>query len=434
MYLNEHTSSSPERDLLSNPYVRWGLMLVGIFIGFLALDIMLRRPLLRELAYVKRELATVEQDMQELIGTTGQAWETSNLLSALNAQKRQVEPARAALADLREFRQSVEMEAQKTSDAVASLNQIIELQQRVSSQRESLSDVEKIWSDVVGLHDRLLAEKEAQQNAVVSLNRVSQLHKQACDTAKDAERAAIEVQKLGDLRTKVLENSAGVEDAQKNAAELIALKDTISKANDVSFVQQAADRLLALRDSLIATDDRTEKSQAHAQELLSLRDELNATAEDTQAATQTWADLKKLERGLRAAGGDIAESVETLELLTDLSEEFRQQTQSLAGLRKSLMDIVMLETTVGRALRVLEPLAQLRNLQRLSDTEVKAAARAILDQRASKLTHGNGSDVADAAKRLPDEDRLFQDKPQSEISERLVPPPQDLIEEGDPIN
>ena len=47
---NEQTQISPERDLLNNPYIRWSLMIVGVSIGFLVLDIMMRRPLLRELA------------------------------------------------------------------------------------------------------------------------------------------------------------------------------------------------------------------------------------------------------------------------------------------------------------------------------------------------------------------------------------------------
>ena len=98
---------------------------------------------------------------------------------------------------------------------------------------------------------------------------------------------------------------------------------------------------------------------------------------------------------MRAAASAVTDAVETLELLTDLGTELRQQTESIAGLRKSLMEVVMLETTIGRALRVLEPLAQLKNLTRLSEPEVRAAARAILDQRGAKLSRRDNTGVAD---------------------------------------
>lgn len=138
-------------------------------------------------------------------------------------------------------------------------------------------------------------------------------------------------------------------------------------------MQEAANQLLALRDSLRSSDDSTEQSQAHAKELLTLRDDLAANVEDTQIAHRHWASVRKLEADMKVAGGDIANAIETLELLTDLGTELRGQTQLLAGMRQMLAEFVMLESTIGRAMRVLEPLAQLKNLTRLSEAEVRAA-------------------------------------------------------------
>ncbi len=432
LYVHDQSEMSQEKDLLNNPYVRWGLMLVGMAICFLALDILLRRPLLRELALVRHELASVEVRLHDIAGAKDQAWETSNLLSALNAQKKQLEPAKNALTGLREFRQRVEMEAQKTSDAVASLDQMIELQKRVASQHESVANVEQVLSEVVKLHERLLAQKSAQQEAAASLNRVAVLNQQMRDTAKDSETAAVEVQKLGDLRTKVLESSAGVEAALTATAELIALKDTVRKADDVAAVQEAANKLLSLRDSLKPTDNSTEQSQFHTSQLLSLRDEIAASAEDTQVASRNWANVRKLEADMRLAGKDITQSIETLEVLTDLGTELRQQTESIASLRKSLMDVVMLETTIGRVMKVLEPLTQLKTLTRLSDGEIRAAARAIIEQRGTKVTRREAGDSDRTQLKLPHEDELFQDEPPKVLGERLVPIPRDLDDDSEP--
>lgn len=432
MNLNDTPSSSAEKDLMNAPVVRWGLMLIGIAFVFLAMDILLRRPLLNELASVKRDLASIEKGLHDLVGAKDVAWETNHLLSALQAQKRQLESARAALGDVREFRMSVESEAQQTGDAVASLDRIAELQKRVVSQREQSADVEQVLADIIKLHERLISQKPAQQDAVTSVNRMVELHQQVRDAVKESEVAAVEVQKLGDLRTKVLENAAGVEDAQRSTAELIALKDSVRKADDVVAVQEAANQLLALRDSLRPSDDSTEQSQVHAKELLTLRDDLAANVEDTQIAHRNWASVRKLEGDMKQAGGDIANAIETLELLTDLSVELRGQSQSLAGLRQTLTEVAMLETTIGRAMRVLEPLAQLKNLTRLSEAEVRAAARAILDQRNSKLSRHDDLQPAPPATKRPLEDSLFSDEPPPVIGNRLVPIPHDPGENNEP--
>ena len=184
MSLQENNSTYTEKELLRSPIVRWGLMLVGIAIGFLTLDILLCRPMMQELESVKRELVTVEKSLRDLVGVKEVAWETSHLLSALQTQKKQLESARAALGELREFRQSVETEAQQTGDAVASLDRIVQLQKRVAGQGESVVAVDKILSEIVKLHERLVSEKQTQEAAVASLNRVLELHKQARETGQ----------------------------------------------------------------------------------------------------------------------------------------------------------------------------------------------------------------------------------------------------------
>lgn len=432
MSLTAHVDSSVEKDLMNIPVVRWGLALIGIAIAFLAMDLLLRRPLMNELASVKRDLANVERSLHDLVGVNDVAGKTNHLLSALQAQKRQLEPARAALGDIREFRMSVENEAQHTGDAVASWDRIAELQKRVVSQREQSADVEQVLAGIVKLYESLISQKPVQQEAVTSVNRMVELHLQLRDAAKESEVAAVEVQKLGDLRTKVLENASGVESAQRSAAELIALKDSLHKADDVAAVQESANQLLALRDSFRSSDDSTEQSQTHAKELLTLRDELAANVEDTQIAHRHWASVRKLEAEMKLAGGDIANAIETLELLTDLGTELRGQTQLLAGMRQTLTEIAMLETTIGRAMRVLEPLAQLKNLTRLNEAEVRAAARAILEQRNSKLSRHDELQPAPPAPKLPLEDSLFSNEPPPVIDNRLVPTPRDLGENNEP--
>lgn len=375
---HHYPTPSAEKELLSHPVVRWGIVLMGFVTGCLVIDLFLRRPLLNELASVRRELALVEKSLDALAGTKESIEEANDLLSAMQAQKRHLETARAALEEIRDFRQSVEAESQKTAELSARWKQITDL------------------------------------------------HAQIVEAGPETDAATVDIEKLGNLRTKVLEHTAGVEQAQKIAAELASLKDKIRQMDDLESVQSTAKQLLALRDALLPRDDSTEQAQAHATELLTLRDEVAANVEDTQIAKNRWASVRQLEADMRQAGGDIAQAIETLELLTDLGTELRNQTQAIAAVRQSLLEVAMLETTVGRALRVLEPLAQLRNLSRLSDTEVRAAARAILDQRNARLSQRDAIAPLPAKSLSPEPKLDFAEEPLFPSENRLAPLPSDL--------
>ena len=50
------------------------------------------------------------------------------------------------------------------------------------------------------------------------------------------------------------------------------------------------------------------------------------------------------------------------------------------------MEIVLLETTITRVTRALEPMTQLGNIRRLNDGDLRDAARTILEQRQTRIT------------------------------------------------
>jgi len=67
-------------------------------------------------------------------------------------------------------------------------------------------------------------------------------------------------------------------------------------------------------------------------------------------------------------------------------------------MREGLMQIVLMENTLGRVARLLEPLSQIANVRRLSDQELRAAARSILDNRSTRI-----SSKPEALQKVPQE-------------------------------
>jgi hypothetical protein len=95
-------------------------------------------------------------------------------------------------------------------------------------------------------------------------------------------------------------------------------------------------------------------------------------------------------------------------------------------MREGLLQIVLLEGTLGRVAKLLEPLAQIANVRRLSDRELREAARSILENRSTRI-----SSKPEAPRPLPVESTTdpFPPAPESatgpsaESEVEQVPPP-----------
>ena len=66
-------------------------------------------------------------------------------------------------------------------------------------------------------------------------------------------------------------------------------------------------------------------------------------------------------------------------------------------MHESLLQIVLMENTLGRVARLLEPLSQIANVRRLSDHELRAAARSILESRSTRI-----SSKPESPRQIPD--------------------------------
>jgi transcriptional regulator of met regulon len=114
--------------------------------------------------------------------------------------------------------------------------------------------------------------------------------------------------------------------------------------------------------------------------------------------------------------------VQTLEILSDLRDEVERQVRSLDGVRRHLVEIALLESSVGQALRILEPLTQLADLRRLGESEVPDAARLILERRTARLSSHDADPQPGPGDAAPRPERLA-DYFDDEMLDRLVPPP-----------
>jgi DNA repair exonuclease SbcCD ATPase subunit len=224
------------------------------------------------------------------------------------------------------------------------------------------------------------------------------------------------------LQNRLIASSGNYEQASQGAANMADLAQrVIAQTDDVTAAAEKFNQFVGLRDSVIAAADKLPAAQAGIQELAQLRtDVLNASeqiaaardnarqltdlnnslsgqAEQIASARQNLQSLLTIQQQLATATEQVTAAVQNFEILNEFHDEAKVHIQSLETLRRTLLEIAMMETTLGRVARTIEPLTQIGNLRRLGDDEVREAARVILDRRMSRYSQADTAGETDAA-------------------------------------
>ncbi|REJ87672.1 MAG: hypothetical protein DWQ34_23775, partial [Planctomycetota bacterium] len=252
---------------------------------------------------------------------------------------------------------------------LATLDDVNALQSRLIETGENTTRSANVAEELLALQNRILSAGELDVSA------------------DNAERLLALQNRL------VVDDRLQLDQAGLNAEELVALQCMILSAGDLDLSEQNAERLIALQNQLIV-DERLQLDQA-----------------DTNLE-----DLIVMQKMIANQTAQIADSIDSLELLTDFQGEMNGQLAGLEDLRRQLTELILLETTVTRAMEALEPLASMQNLRRLDQEEVRDVARLILEQRRERLARaGSKYDVpAPPAVEVPEVHRLVPEPPVEE--------------------
>jgi hypothetical protein len=120
-----------------------------------------------------------------------------------------------------------------------------------------------------------------------------------------------------------------------------------------------------------------------ADKLIALQQQLSAVpAIRVDEARNNMLAMVEMQQKLSGQTRQIAENVENLELMADFHTVLNEQLTTMEGIRRQLTDLVLMESTIARAARVLSPLAEISTIRGLrDDNEVREAARRVLDRR-----------------------------------------------------
>ena len=368
----------------------WGIFLTGLVTGFAGVYLVVAQPILAQLGEVQRQSIAMQNEMKALVGSSDQAWEASDLLSSLNAQRRQIQAARIAIKDIRQLRQDLQSEANHTAAGAAALTQLTRLQDALIEQREVAAQAVKALDEVAQVQRRLVKDHASTAQAEAAL------------AGLDATKASLEA--LINIKQQILEGGQNVPAATISAGELVALKDqVISHGGNTAAAKDQVDKLFGLQD------------------------QLSSHSSDFTPAYTALDGLLEIKTKLLDQTPQVADAMQNLEILSDFQDEFGERIRSLGAMQHNLMEIVMMETTVARVAKVIEPLLQISNVRRLGDGELRDAARMILEKRSATRISRKGD--SERHFQIIDEDPFKDDPAAGAPDQNLVPVPLPLSDE-----
>jgi hypothetical protein len=366
----------------------WGFFLIGLVVGFVAVYIIVARPMFGQLAQMQRQIADVEASLTLLVGERNQAWETGHLLSDLRSLGDQIHEARVTVRDIRALRTELAEAGKQTGAAAEALAKLTRLQDFAIAQEELTNSASRTLGEMAEIQQRLIDEHAGTPKAE--------------ETLCDLERVRRDLAELLALKSQILQNASDLAAAKSTAGELFSLKnDIVASGENLQTARSTANRMFVMQDELVSHSDELSDAFTSLDRLVEIKDKL---------ADQTPA---------------VADAVQNLEILTDFREELSAQIRSLAPMRDGLMQIVLMESSIARVAKLLEPLAQISNVRRLSDQELRAAARSILDNRSPRL--GSNHDTAHELANDPFNEAGSKSAQSQEIQrDGTVPPPVSL--------
>jgi hypothetical protein len=244
------------------------------------------------------------------------------------------------------------------------LGQLSQLQSQALTARKTLVDLREMTQSLV-------AESSRFQEATHAIHQLASIKDQLLKNAEDLDQAADAMAANEALQQRLTNSAEANETALRASLDLLAIRSELLQ--DVSLNSQAKgalNNLLQLRESLANEHSRIDVAQERINGLINLKDSVIAQTDN------------------------LSESIETLELTNELSDRFRIAANSFKEIRDWMIEMVAMEPTFAQVRRILEPMADLVNLNRMDPKQIRDFTRAFVQQSQERLAKKPSSVVS----------------------------------------
>ncbi|MBM4076222.1 MAG: hypothetical protein FJ267_11335 [Planctomycetes bacterium] len=241
------------------------------------------------------------------------------------------------------------------------------------------------------------------------------------------------LEQIGQLHDQVLTQSESVPQASEGLKKFVTLKSgLIDAAQNLETAQSVSGQLISLGETLSDNGAKVDVARTNAEGLIEMNRQLANNDLDLSTSQNALAGLFKMQEMIATQSRTVAQSVQSLEILSGFHDEFVSQIQIFAEMRRNLIEISLMDSTVQRVTRLMKPLIELSNLRSLSDDELRSAARTILDNRSATRISTNSSEIPYSSNRpyierkIETDLNLGNDFKNETSNEGLVPLPDDV--------
>ncbi len=375
--------------------LNWPSLFAGAAIGMAGVHLAATRPLINEVRHLDARVSAVQSRVIELTGAQGDARASNSLLGSLIEQRDQAQAARVALSEIDALSNDVTVQSRRAAEAGEALAEISDVNSRLIASRDqreltkiALSEIEILQQDIIALGSASTAGAAHVADADAVLARLADLNDRVAATSGRIDAACAALDGLQRVQDRMIVAAEQTPVAEQSAQRVIALQDTVAGIETLDAAADNADRLITLNDRIAATQN-LDGAAANAEDLIALQDALVSDQRlHLEQAASNMDELLRLHAAIAGQTDQLADSIDALQLLTDFQGEFNGQVSHLEDLRRQMTELILLETTIARAMHALEPLAELGNLRRLDDDEVRAVARDILERRRERTAAG----------------------------------------------
>ncbi|MFN9718136.1 MAG: hypothetical protein ACK58L_05540 [Planctomycetota bacterium] len=382
----------------------WMSMVMSLGVVFFGIQLMMVGPLKGRLDNIQARLNVSESNMGKLVAARESVFRTNDLLTTLNEQAGRLDDLQSNIASIETLRSTVTKESEAASSALAALEQMKKVQERLIATQQQTTQASAQLAAMSELQQAILNGSHSTEVAQNSLDGLVALQNRLIAVSNNYDQASEGVSNMADLTQRVITQSEDLQMAVQKFDEFVGLKDSVRVASaDIDRAKADMAGLNSLLGDLSATGEKLSVAQENTRTMVAMNETLSGSASQLESAQQSLDSLISMQDSLVKQSDQVAAAIQNLEIMDDFRVEVASHVDSLEQLRHTLMELAMMESTLGRVASVVEPLTQIGNLRRLSDEEVREAARVILDRRSTRFSQSESDTVSDQSRNAPPE-------------------------------
>ena len=403
-----HISPQPKPEVSQRPAM-WAMLSVGLAVGFMGMYLTITRPMSMRMQMVESNMSVMQTEMNQLVGTRDDLWKTNDLLTGLRHQQRQLAEAKQSLVAVRDMKNAIVSLADNHQLAMQSIEgmesmqiALMETQNSMKKSNEAIASMAMLQKSVVQLGSGAKARQAEMMTANKMMNEMEKLAARMVNQKEMVANADAVIDSVDELAASLMQREEPLAHSKTIVTQIASLQDT-----------------LVQRDEMLASSEKTVQKMADLERSLADMDQ--------QAAMQASMNLKQMmafQEEFSRGSERITAAIETVELMEEFQVELEMQADKISKMRRDLTEITFLESTVNQTLKVLKPLVQLSDLKRMSDPEIREAARVILDRRIADSRSRKSMNATRIAEQPIDSPKMSP--VQTPKQEQLVPNPTDL--------